>query len=218
MKSNYEDYYKNHYKINFTKEDVDEWNKWFDAQWRIISRRLTLKKDMKVLEIGPGFGGFYRLIKHIKGLKYLGIDLDPAIVKFTNDLFETNVFKYDSIENLNTKDKFDLIVAFEVLEHIERPSDVIDRICLSLKPGGIFFGTTPYPFKKNIVSDETHISVLHPDNWKRLFKRAGFKTVNVAPMSFAPFLWRINKKLNIRIPRYIKARGFVSTSLIYAKK
>ena len=175
MKSNYEDYYKNHYKINFTKEDVDEWNKWFDAQWRIISRRLTLKKDMKVLEIGPGFGGFYRLIKHIKGLKYLGIDLDPAIVKFTNDLFETNVFKYDSIENLNTKDKFDLIVAFEVLEHIERPSDVIDRICLSLKPGGIFFGTTPYPFKKNIVSDETHISVLHPDNWKRLFKRAGFK-------------------------------------------
>jgi SAM-dependent methyltransferase len=144
--------------------------------------------------------------------------LDPAIVKFTNDLFETNVFKCDSIENLNTKDKFDLIVAFEVLEHIERPSDVIDRICLSLKPGGIFFGTTPYPFKNNIVSDETHISVLHPDNWKRLFKRAGFKTVNVDPMSFAPFLWRINKKLNIRIPRYIKARGFVSTSLIYAKK
>ncbi|MCX6727365.1 MAG: class I SAM-dependent methyltransferase [Candidatus Saccharibacteria bacterium] len=218
MKTDYKNYYKDHYKINFTEADIDSWNKWFDAQWRIISKKIVIKKNMKVLEIGPGFGGFYDRIKDVPGLKYTGLDLDPKIVSFTNKHFKTDVFKYDSIENLNTKDKFDLIVAFEVLEHIEAPGDVIDTVASLLKPKGVFCGSTPYPFTKNIVSDETHISVLHPQNWARLFRRAGFRKVTVEAMSFAPFAWRVHKKLNLRIPMYVKIKGFVSTTLIVATK
>ena len=111
-----------------------------------------------------------------------------------------------------------MIVALEVLEHIENPSAVIEKIATLLKPGGVFCGTTPYPFRKNIVSDQTHISVLHPENWRRLFSSAKFKAVSISPMSFFPFLWRIHPRLNIRLPFYLSTKTVVSTCLIVARK
>ena len=218
MSTSYKDYYKTHYKSTFTKADIDEWTRWFDSQWRIIKKNIHIKKNMRVLEIGPGFGGFYYLLRQ-EGVKdYIGLDLDPDIVKFTNEYFDVDVFRYQPIEELKDTKKFDAIFAFEVLEHIENPSEVAKKISQLLKPGGFFCATTPYPFKRNIVSDATHISVLHPLNWRRNLMLAGFKNVTLAPMSFAPFLWRISKIMNVRIPAFLPIKGFVSTCLIVAKK
>jgi len=218
MKTNYNDYYKNHYKVAFSESDIEEWCKWFDVQWKLINSKVKIKKGMRILEIGPGFGGFYKYLQDVKGVDYLGLDLDPEIVKFTNNYFHTNDFKFQQFETLNDKSGFDLIVAFEVLEHVENPTGVIDKVHQLLRPGGVFVGTTPYPFTKNIISDQTHISVLHPENWRRIFQLCGFKTTSLHPMSFAPFFWRVSSKLNIRIPFYVFLRGFVSTCLIIAKK
>jgi 2-polyprenyl-3-methyl-5-hydroxy-6-metoxy-1,4-benzoquinol methylase len=219
MSTRYEDYYKNHYKSTFTEADINEWLKWFDRQWRLIGKKVKLKQNLRVLEIGPGFGGFYQVLQQ-EGIKfdYIGLDLDPDIVKFTNDYFKTDKFRYQSIEDIKDKEGFDLIVAFEVLEHVDNPGEVAKKIFDLLKPKGIFCATTPYPFRRNIVSDSTHVSVLHPENWKRLFSLAGFKTVDYYPMSFAPLFWRISKRLNIRIPYYLPVKSFVSTSLIIARK
>ena len=87
-----------------------------------------------------------------------------------------------------------------------------------IKGEGLFIGNTPYPFKKNIVSDETHLFVLHPINWKRLFEKCGFEHVNLSAMTFLPYLLRINKKWNFIIPFYIPGMKLVSTSLIIARK
>ena len=86
------------------------------------------------------------------------------------------------------------------------------------KEGGLFIGTTPYPFKKNIVSDDTHLFVLHPINWKKLFEKCGFEYVIVSAMTFLPYLWRINKKWNFIIPFYIPKMKLVSISLKIARK
>lgn len=218
MSTDYSDYYKNHYKSKFDQSDITEWTKWFDAQWRIITKKVHIKKKAAVLEIGPGFGGLYQILNESGITDYTGLDLDPDIVKFTNKFFKTKAFKFQSVEDLPLSKKFDYIFAFEVLEHIENPSAVSEKIHALLKPDGMFIATTPYPFKRNIVSDATHISVLHPGNWKRLFSLAGFKSVQTHPMSFAPFFWRVHKKANIRIPAFLPVKSFVSTCLIIAKK
>lgn len=218
MSTNYKDYYKNHYKSKFDESDIEEWRQWFDAQWRIITSKIKIKNKASVLEIGPGFGGLYQVLLEHDIKDYVGLDLDPDIVAFTNDFFKTKSFRYQSVEELSTNKKYDYIFAFEVLEHIENPSAVCEKIKSLLKPGGVFCATTPYPFKKNIVSDETHISVLHPGNWKRILKLAGFSKVETHAMSFAPFFWRVHKRANVRLPFYFFAKGFVSTTLIIAKK
>jgi 2-polyprenyl-3-methyl-5-hydroxy-6-metoxy-1,4-benzoquinol methylase len=218
MSTNYNNYYKDHYKSKFDESDIIEWTKWFDVQWRLINQKVRIKKTASVLEIGPGFGGLYQLLSEMGVKDYTGLDLDPDIVAFTNKYFKTKAFRFQSVEDLPLKKKYDYIFAFEVLEHIENPSAVSEKIHALLKPGGVFIGTTPYPYKRNIVSDETHISVLHPDNWKRLFNLAGFKKVETHPMTFAPFFWRLHKRANIRIPAFLPIKNFVSTCLIIAKK
>lgn len=218
MKTNYQGYFKNHYKSTLSESDITTYTKWFHTQWRIIKRNLIITPETRILEIGSGFGGVYEFLRREGTTNYLGIELDDEIVSFANSHFKTNVFHVTSIEDLEDTRGFDLIFAFEVLEHIENPSAAIEKITSLLKPGGTFCGTTPYPYKKNVLADSTHLSVLHPLNWKRLFEQADFTSVSLRPLSFFPVLWRINKVMNLRLPIFLPFTGFISTCLIIATK
>jgi len=110
------------------------------------------------------------------------------------------------------------VFAIEVLEHLKDPLTGIAQIHEFLKPGGVFCGTSPYPFRWNIMSDRTHLFILHPKNWEKLFVLAGFDRVNTYPMSFLPLLWRISRSLNPIIPLYLPVPRLVTTSLIIARK
>lgn len=219
MSTQYKDYYKNHYKVSFSESDVDQWCRWFTGEWRHIRPGIGLVDGMRVLDVGAGSGGFYKILCD-EGIDpdYTGLDLDPQIVKFANNHFGTDRFKHQKLEDHITSKKYDLIVAFEVLEHVENPGEFVAKIQKLLKPGGVFCGTTPYPFGKNIVSDATHISVLHPKNWERLFKNAKFSNVETKPMSYLPGLWRIHPAMNVRIPAYVSMPMVVSTTWIQALK
>lgn len=216
MKTNYSNYFKNHYGYTFKDQDLKSYRNWFYSQWKIINKVIDLNNQKTCLEVGSGVGGFYQFIR--SKVIYKGLELDKKAVSFASKYWKTNVFSnIDFIEYKSNK-KYDYIVAFEVLEHLENPNNSVRKIYNLLDKTGIFIGTTPFPFKKNIFADETHLSVLHPENWKRLFMQNGFKKVDIIPLSFFPSLWRINRRLNIRIPFYIPIPGFISTCLIIAKK
>lgn len=211
----YKDYFKTHYKYNFSNKNLQNYKNWFYPQWNLIKSLIQIKKDSNILEVGSGIGGFYSFLN---SNKYIGVELDEEAVKFSNNYFNTDVFLNIPLEKLKYENKFDYVFAFEVLEHLYNPFESIKQISKSLKRDGIFCGTSPYPFYKNVVPDKTHLFVLHPDNWKRLFLLSGFKEVELYSMTFLPFIWRINKKLNIRLPFYLPFGGFVSTTLIVARK
>jgi SAM-dependent methyltransferase len=199
--------------------DLSRSDKWLYPQWKMILTKVDILPRDKILEIGSGFGGFFNYLKRIIPQKnYIGLELDIQACNFCQSYFNSDSFLTTSIENYKPKHKFDKIFAFEVLEHLENPRKVIEKIQHLLVPGGYFVGTSPYPFYKNIVADKTHLYVLHPENWKKLFVEAGFKNVQTYSMSFFPILWRISKFLNPRIPWYIPWSGIISTTLIIAKK
>ncbi len=216
--SDYKDYFKSHYNYNFSKKDIDDYSNWFYAQWNFINNKVPIHADDNILEIGSGIGGFYSFLNKSNKKKYLGLELDKNAVDFANRFFETKVFKNESITDFNNTNTYNIVFAFEVLEHLDYPKQEIEKIHLLLKKNGYFCGTSPYPFKKNIFADKTHVYVLHPENWKRIFFEAGFRSVQTFPMSFLPFVWRINKYLNPRMPMYVPFNYFISTCLIIAKK
>ncbi len=217
MKNQYNEYFKNHYKSTFSVKDIENYQKWFTAQWNFINKQIAIEKDEKVLEIGSGVGGFYAFLKG-KDIDYIGLEPDNQAMKFANAFFRKKIFHSIFLEEFSTEEKYNKIFAFEVLEHLENPLASIDKIYNLLKKDGIFCGTSPYPYYKNIVADKTHLSVLHPENWRHLFLLNGFKKVTLYPMSFFPYIWRVNKHLNYRIPFYVSFEGFISTCLIIAKK
>jgi len=175
--------------------------------------------DSSVLEVGSGEGALAKLILQ-RGVKdYTGIELDNSIVKFCNSNISNNFLNVSLNEHRKQcTDTYDFVFAFETLEHFENVIKEITTIYSLLNEEGIFIGTTPYPFKKNILADDTHLHVLHPLNWKRLFHIIGFSKVSVFPMTFIPCLWRINRALNVIIPFYCPFKHVISTTLIVAEK
>lgn len=218
MKNSYQNYFKEHYGSTFTSNDVFNYKEWFFAQFNFIQSKLNLNADKKILEVGSGFGGFYDLLSESSKRQYIGLELDSDAVLFASDYFCTDSFINQSIDEFSKEDIFDVVCAFEVLEHFDNPIRDIRKISSLLTENGFFVGTSPYPFKKNILADTTHNFVLHPENWRRLFLNNGFSEVSIFPMSFIPYVWRINKKLNKVLPLYIPFSKFISTSLIIARK
>ena len=224
MISSYLDYFKNHVGSQFNLDWVRKDSDFVYNQLRHIRRKVPFDSDLNVpvLEIGSGMGRLALLLNEAGFSDYTGLEINSEALKFSQNLglesfkFINQEIKYFAKQN--SEKRFSIVFCFETLEHLELPIQDLMAIHSLTKEGGLFIGTTPYPFKKNIVSDETHLFVLHPINWKRLFEKCGFEDVIVTAMTFLPYMWRINKKWNFIIPFYIPGMKLFSTSLIIARK
>lgn len=220
IRNDYQSYFKKHYKSTFLKKDLDIQKIWLSPQWNYINKMVPFNKGQSVFEMGCGLGYFYQFLHDAEITKYDGIDLDHAAVEFCKSIFPNANFFCSNVEDfLTTRPEFyDRILSFEVLEHVDDPFSVVEKIYSSLKVDGIFIGTSPYPYLKNVLADKTHQYVLHPMSWKLFFERAGFREVQTYPMSFIPYLWRKAPDFHKVLPFYVPLPYFVSTSLIIAKK
>ena len=218
---NYRNYFRNRpHKFDYDINSTNLRMSFFHSQLQLSLRKANKSlANASVLEIGSGEGALAKLICQEDVKAYTGIELDNSIVEFCN-LQISNNFLNASLSDYckNCAEKYDFIFAFETLEHFENPLEELSSISELLNDKGTFIGTTPYPFKKNVLADDTHLYVLHPLNWKRLFEIMGFTKVTVSPMTFFPFLWRVNKALNVVIPFYCPFKYVISTTLIVANK
>lgn len=215
MNDGYDGYFERQAGRSMTARDIELKVRWFYSLGRFINRKIAITADQRVLEIGSGYGGFYGNLKYKSN--YTGLEMDPAVASFTNEHFETDVFKTISFEQFVPDGQFDLVFAFEVLEHLDDPLESIVRIHETLKTSGTFCGTTPYPYAKNIIHDSSHKYVLHPKSWERLFTIGGFSKIDLRPASYIPFLWRLDKRMNPLMACYNPLPYVLSTCLIIAK-
>ena len=116
----------------------------FHPQWMTDRFHLQSKKSLKelrnaiVLDIGSGNAGYLRLI-------------DPSNTLYTIDYPVTNK-KYQVKPSIFsdarclpvTNDKADVVLLFEVLEHVEDTEKVINEIHRVLRPGGEFYLSVPF--------------------------------------------------------------------------
>jgi SAM-dependent methyltransferase len=217
----YTGYFRKHYRFAYSASSLRHQQKFFASQLRLLRREFELDawRSRPVLEVGSGIGVAAKSLLEIGFDNYKGIELDGEAVAFTTE----NVgpyFEHVSLAQLaeRSSDRFDLVCAFEVLEHLDEPLVELGRIASLLEPGGRFVATTPYPFRRAIDSDETHLHVLHPKNWERLCVRSGFRSVTTRPMSFIPALWNVDARLNPVLPFYVPVLKVVSTTLIIADR
>lgn len=219
--TDYTGYFRTHYRFAYSLASLRHQQKFFASQLRLMRREFGLDawRSRPVLEIGSGIGVAAKSLLEIGFQNYKGIELDGEAVAFTNE----NVgpyFQHISLAQVaeRSSNRFGLICAFEVLEHLIEPFAELARVASLLEGGGRFIATTPYPFRRAIDSDPTHLHVLHPKNWERLCLKSGFRSVTTRPMSFIPALWNVHARLNPVIPFYIPILAVVSTTLIIADR
>jgi len=70
---------------------------------------------------------------------------------------------------------FDVVTAFDVLEHVPHPELLIAEAARVLRPGGVFAGATPDPLRFG-RDEETHVAEHVPSWWVRVLEEAGLAT------------------------------------------
>ncbi len=147
-----------------------------------ISEKLGLKG--RLLEIGCSYGFFLNILKE-KNWDVKGTELAKDSVKFAKEKYRLDV-REGSLEELKFKEKFDVIVMFDVLEHTRNPDEQARIVNNLLNENGIFVLTTP-----NIRSLDyflngkywdwmippAHLNYFSTKTIKRFLKKNGFKVI-----------------------------------------
>ena len=94
----------------------------------------------KLLEIGCGYG---YLLDEAKGLFELRVGTDFSAKAVQQAKTRADLVYCGGIEQIPKKEKFDLIVATQVIEHVYQPRSLIEQITQHLQPGGVAVIATP---------------------------------------------------------------------------
>lgn len=117
---------------------------------KIYIQKLLLKKNkINILEVGCNNGGFlskakeYLILENLdKKVKLYGIDLDEGAIK--NPIDKTIHLKALAAEQMHRLGvSFDLIICFELIEHLADPGVFVKSVYNNLSPNGFFIFTTP---------------------------------------------------------------------------
>ena len=180
-------------------------NFWFRSRNRLIIYALKhyFPQAKNFLEIGCGTGFVLQGIeKNLSHLTCSGSEIFTAGLEFaTERLCKTTLFQMDA-RNIPFAEEFDIIGAFDVLEHIEQDTDVLAKMYQATQNGGGIILTVPqHPWLWSQADTHAHHvrRYVKKDLMIKLHQ-AGFKIVRVT--SFVSFLLplmlisRINNRSN----------------------
>ncbi len=184
----------------FYKQETEHW--WFIVRRKLVHKLINLykpgSKKLSILDVGCGTG---KLIEELK--KYgdvTGIDIAEEAIKFSESRGLKNIVK-NSIEDYQANEKFDCVIALDVLEHCQDDTKAIKKISSFLKKNGIAIIFVPalkcFWGKRDIISH--HFRRYQYDELSDKFREAGFQILTQSYFNFflSPLIFVARKIINL---------------------
>lgn len=170
--------------------------------WKQSLDLLNIKKDNSILEVGCGQGLFLSRIVNTYKAKGIGIDVSSRSINYANKKYKNKNLNYlkGSALKIPFKDKsFDMVLSFDVLEHIENQEKAVLEMIRVLKPKGkilIYTLNKNDKFTLDWIWEKLGIDIykraahkrnlfINPFLLKKSFEKRGFKVSN--PLLFDAF-------------------------------
>ncbi len=199
---------KNYYHEYY---DLERNNWWFRARQEIIRSQIIKitgrRSNLNILNVGVATGASSIMLEEFGKVK--SIEFDTDCYEFVKEKLDIDIEQGSILELPFEPNSFDLVCAFDVIEHVENDQLAAFEMMRVCKPGGFVFVTVPAFMslygKHDIVNH--HFRRYKTDGLKKLFFEQGivvfdtyFNTLLFIPI----FLVRMFNKL---IPGILKSKG-----------
>lgn len=134
------------------------------------------KSDVKILDWGCGRGRVVAILK-LMGFNIFGVEIDPLVIKQSEELFNNNGWDHNTSIQLIGKNNrtlfadgfFDIIISDQVFEHVAELDSLLQELSRIIKPNGIQFHR--FPAKYIVKEPHLHMPMVH---WfpKGMFRKA----------------------------------------------
>jgi len=185
--------------------------------FKINADNLNYLKGLNILDIGCGGGLISEPMARLGG-RVTGIDASEKNIKVAKIHAKKNELKINylnkSPEELENKDKFDIILNLEIVEHVDNVGLYIESCYNLLKKDGIMFTATLnrsfMSYLKAIIGAEyimrwlpigTHDwnKFLKPEELEKQLQDKKFSMVEIKGLEFNPFLNKWKKSNNLSV-------------------
>ena len=165
----------------FTQVKHWSWGYRYLGGLRVVIDQLNKISFNSLLDVGCGDGRFLRELHQLyPGKFFVGLDYSARAINLAKAFNPQLDYRCMNILEEKFVEKFDIVTAIEVLEHIPKNEldTFIDRIIASLKPNSTFILTVPH---KNVPLTDKHFQHFTSDSLKELLSNKFSK------ISFIPF-------------------------------
>jgi SAM-dependent methyltransferase len=138
--------------------EADHW--WFVGRRLLFSdiiKGFDLPPDAEILDVGTSTGTNLRLLRDLGFTRITGVDKSPEAIRFcaAKELGEVRLGDVCALPFANQW--FDLILATDVIEHVEDDLSALRELRRVLKPGGSLLLTVPaFPLLWGLQDDVSH--------------------------------------------------------------
>lgn len=169
-----------------------------------LTRDLRGAAALRVLDFGCGYGGFLAMCS-MYGFEAYGVDRSSA--KRDNNRF-AKVFA--DIDDVVALAPFHVLTLFEVLEHLDEPAPLLERLGALLAPGGLLILETPDCTGVRDIESRSdydkihpleHINGFTPASLKAFAERLGYVAIPKPAVSVASETTKFVKSIVKRVVR-----------------
>lgn len=174
-----------------------------EGKWEHLEALKWVKSGQRVLEIGAGDGTFLHMLMQSKSLSVTPVGLEMSVAAIRSAAGRGISLSADSLAQHAEKHPlgYDVVCAFQVLEHVSDPRGFI-RDCVScLRPGGQLILATPccdpyiYQYDRwhTLNLPPHHASLWSPSAYRRVAELFGLSVQEIKHQALGADLWHFTR-------------------------
>jgi SAM-dependent methyltransferase len=116
-----------------------------NKRFSFVEKTIIRINPATLLDVGCGAGTYltFPIAKRFPAVRVVGVDSDYPSISFAQRNYPLSNLEFKLFDILGEHEKFDLIIASEVIEHVEDPLKFLVNLKSRLNPGGVLIVTLP---------------------------------------------------------------------------